>query len=68
MAAAEEEEREAVGEGRRREGRNNGEWGGVELRLESGFYSDFRAWARESEINAIFFFPMWFFIFFNNVS
>ena len=66
MAAAEEEERGAVGEGRRREGRNNGEWGDVGV--ESGYYSDFRAWARESEINAIFFFPMWFFIFFNNVS
>jgi len=68
MAAAEEEERGAVGEGRRREGRNNGEWGDVELRLESGFYSDFRAWARESEINTIFSFPLWGFIFFNNVS
>jgi len=66
MAAAEEEERGAVGEGRRREGRNNGEWGDVGV--GSGYYSDFRAWARESEINAIFFFPMWFFIFFNNVS
>jgi len=56
-----------VGErGERREGRNNGEWGDVGV--GSGYYSDFRAWARESEINAIFFFPMWFFIFFNNVS
>jgi hypothetical protein len=44
------------GEGERREGRNNGEWGDVGV--ESGFYSDFRAWARESEIvNAIFFSP-----------
>jgi hypothetical protein len=47
------------GEGERREGRNNGEWGDVGV--ESGFYSDFRAWARESEIvNAIFFLPVGF--------
>ena len=55
----------------RREGEKGGimESGGdVELRLESGFYSDFRAWARESEINTIFSFPLWGFIFFNNVS
>jgi len=54
------------GRGERREGRNNGEWGDVGV--ESGYYSDLRAWARESEINTIFIFPLWGFIFFNNVS
>jgi hypothetical protein len=52
--------RRSVGRwGRRERGERKGgimESGG-DVRVESGFYSDFRAWARESEINAFSFFP-----------